>query len=416
MFRSQATPVSVVFEMNTALESVSPESSLENATLRYRFVRPGKDLTDLKRRWRALGERCEWRNPCFEPEMLLPAIAHGTQPGIEILVIELESNAQSASQLLGLMPIVFEPFYRLPLRCAAAWRPDELFDSTPLVDSKHKSAVFKTMLKALRNRRTRLLHFNTVSSANKFNGMVASVCQDLGLHCFQRDHFSRASLRPVGSIDEYSRRALSKNRRKKLSRATRKLQQQGHVEFEWSNGCKDGLQWAEDFLDLEASGWKGRSGSALASHTNTLKYFLELTENLISNDRLRMARLTLDQSPIAMLYDVQYGNHISAYKTAFDERYADFSPGAVLEWQNVQRLFQLGDVMVDSCTDPNNGLINGLYADRLEYQHLVIGLEPRMAPLINRVLPMIQRIGRKLGSVPKPRSSQVGRDNGVRSQ
>lgn len=109
---------------------------------------------------------------------------------------------------------------------------------------------------------------------------------------------------------------------------------------------------------------------------------------------IRFAKLTLDSKPIAMLVDISSGGHVSGYKTAFDERFSDDSPGFLIERENVRWLHELDCTICDSCTDPNNQLINRLSCDRLPIQGVVIGLDSGMNPWVSAALPLMQKIMR----------------------
>ena len=71
---------------------------------------------------------------------------------------------------------------------------------------------------------------------------------------------------------------MSKNRKKKAKRLLKKLEQLGEVEFRFTNATSDIHDWATDFVDLEASGWKGRAGTAIASKPDALAFFLEMAD------------------------------------------------------------------------------------------------------------------------------------------
>src|SRR3546814_3010521 len=64
----------------------------------------------------------------------------------------------------------------------------------------------------------------------------------------------------------YWEAAVRAKKRKELRRQANRLAEQGTVAFRrWRAG--DALDpWLDAFLDLEARGWKGQAGSALASH------------------------------------------------------------------------------------------------------------------------------------------------------
>lgn len=379
---------------NRPLLSINPDNRL-----RARTIDDVCELEVLVPAWRQLIDNCQWRNPCYEPGFLIPLFQHCRQESVQILAVEAFSDANAAPELWALIPIVCRPFYRLPFRCAHTWRPDEAFDSTPLLHAEHASAALQGALEALSVRGVRLLAMDTVSGDPGFDQLIKTVAQTSGLSIFGRNRFSRAALRPDGTADEYLQGILSKNRRKKARRLRKNLEEMGEVKFEHTLNASEVQDWALEFVDLEASGWKGRQGTAIASQSDSLAFFMEMTQRLAVRQSIRLARLTLDSKPIAMLVDICSGGHVSAYKTAFDERYSEHSPGFLIELENIRWLHELDCTICDSCTDPNNEMINRLYRDRLPFQDLAIGLDKGMNPWVNAALPMMQKIARRVKQV-----------------
>ena len=106
--------------------SLEPKSPL----LSGRVIDAPGALESLVPAWRNLVGRCAWRNPCYEPEFLIPLLKHCGDESARLLVIEGASASDEIPQLYGVMPLVTKSFYRLPFHCVHAWRPDEAFDST----------------------------------------------------------------------------------------------------------------------------------------------------------------------------------------------------------------------------------------------------------------------------------------------
>ena len=394
---------------NRSASSVSSEHSFS-----ARVVADHCELESLVPAWRQLTKKCSWRNPCYEPEFLIPLIKHRGDPSVRVLVVEGKHPEGGPYTLKGLMPLVDQRFYKLPFSCVGAWRPDESFDSTPLLDADHANSAFSTMLRMLSSTGVRLLVFDTVSASHDFDRVLIAGLKELGLSVFPRDHFSRAALTPCGSADEYLQNSLSKNRRKKAKKLLKKLEQRGEVEFAFAQDPAKIHHWAHDFVDLEARGWKGTQETAIASRSDSLAFFLEMADRYGDQRAIRFGRLTLDSTPIAMLVDIASEKHVSAYKTTYDEAFAEYSPGFLLELQNVRWLHDLGCTVCDSCTDPNNKMINGLYDKRLSFQNLVLGLDHGMNRWVDSMLPLMQISARKAKSIKHAMLSMVaGRTRSV---
>jgi hypothetical protein len=87
-----------------------------------------------------------------------------------------------------------------------------------------------------------------------------------------------------------------------------------------------------------------------------------------------MLGLDFEGRPVARRCAFVAGEGSFAFKTAFDEAFADFSPGAILELDSIQQLRALPDVRwMDSCAAPDNLLVNRLSNDRRTIQTVIIG-------------------------------------------
>lgn len=119
--------------------------------------------------------------------------------------------------------------------------------------------------------------------------------------------------------------------------------------------------------------------------------------------RRQMLALRLDGRPIAPKMNLLGGAGAFAFKIAFDESFARFSPGVQLELDNVRRAHELpGLLWMDSCAAPNRFVINHLWPDRREMQALFfaacsarVRLAVSLVPLVHFVRARLSRLGRR---------------------
>ncbi|MBL0914629.1 MAG: GNAT family N-acetyltransferase, partial [Sphingopyxis sp.] len=122
--------------------------------------------------------------------------------------------------------------------------------------------------------------------------------------------------------------------------------------------------WLDQFLELEARGWKGRAESALASHGETEAWFRAVLAGAAEAGRLDMRALDLDGRPLAMLINFLCPPGGFSFKTAFDEDYARFSPGVLLQQANLDLLDDPRIEWVDSCAAPGHPMIDSVWRER----------------------------------------------------
>jgi len=118
----------------------------------------------------------------------------------------------------------------------------------------------------------------------------------------------------------------------------RRLAEQGDIQWEASDESSDFKQLADDFLSIECSGWKGKSGTALACQAETATFYKEMIQESAAESKARFLSLKLDGRPIAMISDLQSGETICSYKTCYDEAFARYSPGQQTIVKNIEHL------------------------------------------------------------------------------
>ncbi|WP_295531404.1 GNAT family N-acetyltransferase, partial [Novosphingobium sp. Chol11] len=143
-----------------------------------------------------------------------------------------------------------------------------------------------------------------------------------------------------------------------------RLAEAGALSFARAQDGAGADAWIEAFLSLEARGWKGGAGSALACAAETAGLFREAVADGAARGRIERLSLALDGQPIAMLVNMIAPPGAFSYKTAFDEDFARFSPGVLLQLENLA-LLERGDVAwADSCAAPDHPMIDSLWRER----------------------------------------------------
>jgi len=123
---------------------------------------------------------------------------------------------------------------------------------------------------------------------------------------------------------------LSASTRKKLRQSRRRLAEKGALETKTIVEPAAVGQAVEDFLKLEAAGWKGRERSALLCNPPDATFTREMIAALAPHGEAWIQALTLDGAPVSMQIVLRAGTTAFTWKTAYDERLRDFSPGMLL--------------------------------------------------------------------------------------
>ena len=360
-----------------------------------RWIDHPDDLEALRPGWEALVRQALWPNPSMAPHYLLPAWKHLADRTVRVLIVE-EFVGSRAPRLVGLVPFVETRVYRLPFTALQIWNHEQCFDATPLLCAEHATEVWTAVCESLSQQGVSLLSLETVSAEPGFQDVFSEVNQSQAYTCFQRDLFERAAFVPAGSTEAYLSEHVSTSFQKKMRRLGRKLSELGEVQFLLSDETSDFDQLANDFLRIEASGWKGDNGTALASQPASEAFYRELIAESAKSGGARFLTLTVDNRPIAMLSDIQTDDIVYSYKTAFDDEFSKFSPGVQLELKNLEFFHEQGVALADSCTASDNGTINRIWGQKLKFQSAVLSLQPGLPSLATKSLPWLQTLARKL--------------------
>jgi GNAT acetyltransferase-like protein len=130
--------------------------------------------------------------------------------------------------------------------------------------------------------------------------------------------------------DEFAGR-LSSKLKANLRRRRRKLEaQEGPVAFERSGGGEDLEARLEAGFVLEASGWKGRRGTAIAQSPQTRGFYTELARWAAREKLLALRTLTAGGRPVAFHYALATKDTYFLLKPGYDESLGECSPGQLL--------------------------------------------------------------------------------------
>lgn len=134
---------------------------------------------------------------------------------------------------------------------------------------------------------------------------------------------------------------LSRNRRKALRRTERRLREQGDLRVEvHTGGDLDAL--LEEGFAVEASGWKGRQGTAINSSPPMRRFYRALAHAAADDKSLRLVFLRLDDHAIAFEFVLRYDDVVYDLKGGFDERFRTWGPGIWLLGEVVRDAFETG--------------------------------------------------------------------------
>ena len=323
---------------------------------------PWRQMIEEKAAWDDLAQRATEPNPFYESWYLLPSLASFDSGGdTSILCLERQG------ELLGLMPIIRQQRYEgWPLAHIGNWLHPNVFLTTPLVAAGAEVHFWRAVLAWLDScpPPSLFLHLNGIALDGPVFEGLKSVLGGEGRPWGVVERKERALLASQLDAEAYLARSLPTSNRKDLNRRFRRLSEQGEVGFRWETGTGSLQCWIDEFLALEAAGWKGEAGSALACDSATAKLFRESLTGAAERGRLVRLSLRVDGKPIAMLSNFLTPPGAFGFKTAFDEDYARFSPGLLLEREFLTALHRFDLDWCDSCAAADHSVMNRFWQER----------------------------------------------------
>jgi CelD/BcsL family acetyltransferase involved in cellulose biosynthesis len=320
------------------------------------------DRPERRAEWDALAARAVEPNPFFESWYLLPGL-RAFDPELGCTILRFERGGQ----LAGLMPVIRpSKYYRWPIPHLASWIHSNCFLGAPLVAPGAERVFWEHVLDWADNAggKALFLHLADLPLGGPLAIALRETCESQRRPAALVHREERAMLASTQCPEAYFEQSLSSKKRKELRRQFARLSELGKVAVTRNRDGRGLAKWTEQFLALEHSGWKGAAGSALASHHTTSELFRAALAGAAGQGKLERLTLSLDREPIAMLATFLTPPGAFSYKTAFDERFARFSPGVLLQRENLQVLSDRRIRWSDSCAASDHPMIDRIWRER----------------------------------------------------
>lgn len=336
---------------------------------------PG-ERSRLLEAWAALAREAEEPNCFYAPEMLRPALQHlAGRNKVRLL------EAWDGKRLIGLLPVTTSSQHgRFPVRNVTNWMHTHCFFGTPLILQGKGQQAWQQFLQGLDDASWApgFLHLAGMDEEGPNVQSLRALCHQQGrglrlIHCYER-----ALLNSALSADAYWETNMRGKKRKEIRRLQNRLHELGAVSSSVLSHASDLDRWCDDFLELERAGWKGRARTALACDPMETAFFRDSMAGAFAAQSLMFLRLDLDGRPLAMLVNFVTGEGGFSFKIAFDETMARFSPGVLIEIENLRQVLDHGPCQwMDSCAAAGHPMIDSLWAERRRIVQFRVELKGR---------------------------------------
>ncbi len=267
---------------------------------------------------------------------------------------------QRPPQLVGFFPFERIARYRgLPISALVSFQHLHCFLCTPLVRREGASQAFAAVFDWLIGESgAPLVELRSIAADGPVHQLLVQELHARRRTFWLRDWSTRALFQRSHDAESYLHSAISGLALKEVRRKEKRLRDLGRLVWRELEPGEDARPWLSDFLRLEASGWKGRERSALACS-----------------------------------------------EAAFDETYRAFSPGFLLEVENVRRLHRRSQIRwMDSCAAAEHAMINRLWPGRRTMATVLFATGRGPGDLLVSLMPLLKWGRRKLTWRPRRRA------------
>ncbi len=264
--------------------------------------------------------------------------------------------------------------------------------ATPVIDAADAAAVLAAMLDfiAQHPRLPKLISLDPIRADGPTMQSLAQALEARRSPLFVLDEGSRPILASKLDAKSYFEKALSGSTRKKLRQHRRRLEERGALDNRVCTAPMDVHGAFEDFLELEASGWKGRRGTALLCDEAEADFAREMVAALAQRGNAAIHALYQHGKAVASQVVLRAGSTAFTWKTAYDEALGDFSPGMLLlENYTAAFLADQSIALVDSCAFDDSGFMSA-WSEREQIAHVLFDVR-RGGSLVVRALAAWQK-------------------------
>ncbi|PSO15515.1 GNAT family N-acetyltransferase [Bradyrhizobium sp. MOS003] len=346
--------------------AIHPAPAADAATARVPLtaIDPGQ--------WRALAQRAIEPNGYYLPgwEFAVSATARDRTDASALPAFD-----GSSKRLIGLMPVI--PLWRslkIPLAALVSAHPYGTLCS-PLIDRDAPIEAATQLLQRAREAGAHALVLNDVALDGAAMTALKQVLDRDGLKPRVLSSYVRASLDATQDDETLLREALGAKKLKELRRQRHRLEEHGPVALDVARRPDEIGPALETFLQLEASGWKGKRGTALAQHAGDAAFIRRAVPALAETAQCEIITLRTGTTPVAAGIVLRHQDRAFFFKLGIDERFAKYSPGVQLTLELTRHLCADPAIAsADSTASADHPMINPIWRGRFAVGDVLIPL------------------------------------------
>lgn len=331
--------------------------------------------------WRRLVRNGAEPNVFMEPSVA-GAMYTSTEAPLHVLLAWAECGG-GAAELIGVWLLVTaRPSSRLPIPVLEAPCNGLTFLGSPVLDRDRAVEALAAMLEAVARNPVlpKLICANQIATDGAVFPALLGAARRQGCRITEIEHRQRAKLSAPAAGQVSINPTQSSKRRAELRRHRRRLAECGDLRHVSYRKPEDVSAAFQDFLDLEAAGWKGRKvrrGRAIRNVPALCAFAQTMIAGLARDGCAGIEALRLDGRAIALNVWLRSGRTAFGWKMAYDERYARYRPGSLLMEATTETVFSEGTIdVIDSCNRDEAAALAQIWPERRAIVDLLIDVVP----------------------------------------
>ncbi|TFV39207.1 GNAT family N-acetyltransferase [Bradyrhizobium frederickii] len=322
--------------------------------------------------WRALAQRAVEPNGYYLPAWALAVSATARS---RTNASALPAFDKTSSRLIGLMPVIsLWRACKIPLPALVSAHPYGTLCS-PLIDRDAPIEAATQVLQDARKAGAHALVLNDVALEYAAMHALKQALSRDGLKPRILSSYLRASLDATQDDETLLRDALGSKKLKELRRLRHRLEEHGPVAFDVARRPDEIGPALETFLQLEASGWKGKRGTALVQHAGDAAFIRRAVPALAETAQCEIITLRAGTRPVAAGIVLRHQDRAFFFKLGIDERFARYSPGVQLTLELTRHLCADPAIAsADSTASADHPMINPIWRGRFAIGDVLIPL------------------------------------------
>lgn len=247
-----------------------------------------------------------------------------------------------AGEIVGIFPVIFTDEKPFGLNCNIVSFPanSHSFRTDILAKEEQRSALFVDWFKYLqRTQKFDYLKFKEFL----YDPSLFDALKTHGIRFSLEEKKQPPYLEIQGSWEDYFKTRKGHFRRN-LRRRMRNAQKEfGPVTYRVFDGSDSELEeWIDEGFTLEASGWKGKRGSAILNSEQVKQFYFDIAKHFNARKMLHVGSVFFGDRMVAFNFSLVYDGVFYLLKIAYDESFARYSPGQIMMYHVLQSVFAQG--------------------------------------------------------------------------